>query len=91
MITLEISYLLNLREDYWKGMLTGALIIDFLALFAFTVIGSEPGESRGVVSMLFIFSAGLLSMVSSLLTIYFTRLFDRFSLGSKAPKKVRKL
>ena len=88
MITLEISYLLNLREGLWQGMLSGALIIDFVAFFTFTIIGPLESAVPKTAYLPFALTIGLVALFSSLITIFYARLFDQFSLGSKPPKLV---
>lgn len=80
MITLEMSYLLNLKENYWQGMLTGALILDFIAYVAFTLIGPPTDINFSQFYIPFVTLAGFAALSSSLLTIYHTRLFDMYSM-----------
>lgn len=85
MITLEISYIYNLVDDYWRKILTGALTLDFIAFLGYSLMG-EPQQTYlnepVIFNAVFLFLAGLASLISSFLTLYFTRTHERFFIGN---------
>ena len=97
MITLEISYIYNLLHDYWRKILTGALTLDFIAFLGYSLIG-EPQQTYlepAIFETMFLFLAGFASLISSFLTLYFTRTHERFFIGItsdfavKSPEKTK--
>lgn len=79
MITLEITAIYNLPDDEWRPMLTAALTIDLLAFVAFSLIG-EPEATKtnyGHFMIGFFLLCGVISFVSSFLTLYFARAYEQ--------------
>ena len=91
MITLEISTMNNLISGEWRPLLNGALSLDLLSLLAFSLMGIPAYDSSGSqyaflpntldISTLFLFLTGLSSLLSSFLTLHYTRVFDMFAIG----------
>ena len=82
MITLEIAALHNTSEEQWRSMLTAALTIDLVAFSVFAMMG-EPAEKHnslfgGVLILSFFLLSGIISVMSSFLTLYHARIYDLY-------------
>lgn len=91
MVALEISYIYNLLKDEWRHLLTGALTLDLIAVLGYSLM-AEPspvdypvilGEPPAMFfPTLFLFAAGTASAASSLVTLYYARIYDLFAQGA---------
>lgn len=87
MITLEIAAIFNLSNDEWRPLLTAALTIDLLAFVGFSMMGkpSSPDVANEVFMALFFLATGATSLVSSFLTLYHARTYQRY-LRNETPR-----
>lgn len=81
LITLEFSLLLHLRMNRWRIMLIATLVLDLLSFFLFSRI-PEPNKSSiySAFTLFFMGTVGVGSLVSSYMTIVFSRSFEAFVL-----------
>ena len=84
MITLEIAAIYNLPDNksnnVWRPMLTAALTIDLLAFIGFSLT-NEPPENEitlGPFMITFYVASGIISIVSTFLTLYVARTYELF-------------
>ena len=92
MITLEIASIYNTIEHEWRPMLTAALTIDLVAFSAFALMGAPTREQGilldGLVMLTFFLISGIVSVVSSFLTLYHARTYDLFRRNEKIQKNL---
>ena len=83
MITLEVTALYNLTDNEWRPMLTTALSIDLLAFVTFVLLREpKPDETQAAEFMIaFFVLAGVISLVSSFLTLYYARTYEQYCRG----------
>ncbi|MCY3986446.1 MAG: hypothetical protein OXF23_05330 [Candidatus Dadabacteria bacterium] len=85
MITLEITTIYNLPDidKIWRQILTAALVIDLLAFITFLSLRSILNEDNlyGGFMILFFILSGLISLVSSFITLYYTKTYEQHYRG----------
>ena len=83
MITLEVTAIYNLSDNEWRPMLTTALAIDLLAFVTFSLLGEPKLDEThyGNFMMAYFLVAGVISLVSSFLTLYFARTYEQYCRG----------